>query len=561
MRDNDSTAARPATYFWQEAALLAMQAIPHRVDRSRAGQPYFWLNLTADPPRLEHQSWDYCDMSGRWVNGLLLGRLMTGSMACMETEQVLRRFFLQQANPHDGLFYNAEAPEFGSRAGANIFCQSRVLLGLLSWWMETGDRPIEGALDRLVKGLHQAASWDGAVAFFPGTLWNDGRWLDIPTGVTALDPKVTPALGAPGYRTCVIGGLMVYHHLSGDSAALDLAGGLARYYMDHSGAINADGSYVGHTHSGGVLPTTAGILRYGLAVADERIVRWAQRVYEFTAAQGSGFGWLSDGIGFPSDYFWGQFCETCALSDYLELGILLSEAGVGDYWDQVERCARNQLLANQYHVVESFLPPTTDPGVRAAARGTFACAARPNDLLGWDEGLEGCCIGSGLHALYLVWKHAISESGDTVTVNLPMSRTTESLEVISDEPYIGRLRLLIRRPCSVDLRLPSHVAPATVCILANGRLQSEAVRGARCCLQHLKAGDDIVVTYPVDERDEHAMLAGHDYDVHWKGNTVVGIDPAGAHCPTYQHADYRANQAPTAIRLFAPPSLPRSLIW
>jgi len=559
MQESTIVGERPATYFWQEAALLAMRALPHRVDRVRDGQPYFWLSLTADPPRLEHQSWDYCDMSGRWVDGLLLGRLMTGSTECMETEEVLRRFLLQRANTRDGLFYNAEAPEFGSRAGADIFCQSRVLLGLLSWWMETGDSQIESYLDRLVHGLHRAATWDGDVAFYPATLWGDGRWLNLPEGVAALDPKVAPALGAPGYRTCAIGGLMVYHELSGSPIALELAGGLARYYVQRSGAISADGTYIGHTHSGGVLPTTAGILRFGLATGDEQLVRWAQRVYEFTAGQASRFGWLSDGIGFPAGYFWGQFCETCALADYIELGILLSEAGLGDYWDLVEFCARNQLLENQFRNVDSFLPSTTEPQVKAAARGTFECAARPNGLLGWGEGLEGCCIGSGLRALYLVWVHAIVERGDTLTINLPISRTAEALEVIGDEPYAGRLRLLTHRPCAIDLRLPAQARERAVDVAVNGRPVHGAVSGSRCRLTNLSAGDEVVVTYPLVLRDERETVAGHSYTVRWKGATAVGIDPPGERCPTYQRSAYLAERAPAATRLFAPSA--RALRW
>lgn len=543
---------RPATYFWQEAALLAMRALSHRVDKSRDGQPYFWLSLTAEPPRLEHQSWDYCDMSGRWVDGLLLGRLMTGSTAYLETEEVLRRFLLQRANPRDGLFYNAEAPEIGSRAGADIFCQSRVLLGLLSWWMETGDSRIEGYLDRLVRGLHQAADWDGAAAYYPATLWGEGRWLNASDGVAALDPKVAPALGAPGYRSCVIGGLMVYHELSGSRVSLELAGGLARYYTERSGAINADGTYIGHTHSGGVLPTTVGVLRYGLATGDERLVRWAQRVFEYTAGQASRFGWLPDGIGFPPGYFWGQFCETCALADYIELGILLSEAGLGDYWHLVERCARNQLLENQFRDVDSFLPAATDPHVKAAACGAFDCAATPNGLLGWGEGLEGCCLGSGLHALHLVWSHAVTTRGATVTINLPISHATEALDVISDEPYAGRLRLLIRQPCMVDLRLPVQATGTAVTVEVNGQPMPGAVSGGRCRLPHLGAGDAVVVTYPLVEREEQEMVAGHAYSVRWKGATVVGIDPPGDRYPTYRRSAFLAAQAPTAPRLFIP---------
>jgi hypothetical protein len=36
---------RPATYFWQEAAMSAMSAIAHRVDHDRGGQPYLRIQV------------------------------------------------------------------------------------------------------------------------------------------------------------------------------------------------------------------------------------------------------------------------------------------------------------------------------------------------------------------------------------------------------------------------------------------------------------------------------------------------------------------------------------
>jgi hypothetical protein len=550
---------RPATYFWQEAAMSAMQAIAARVDHDLGGQPYFWLNLKANPPRLEHQSWDYCDMSGRWVDGLLLGRLMTGTRQFEAVEQALRSFLLTRANRRDGLFYNAEAPEFGSRGGADIFCQGRVLFGLLSWWLESGESSIEDYIQRLVAGLAQAAVWEGECAFFPATLRGEGIWLNVPDAVSELDPKVAPALGAPGYWASVLNGVVIYYQHSGSAEALHLAGGLARYYMQRSGAVAPDGSYIGHTHSGGVLPTTAGILRLGLATGDDAMVLWARQVFEHTRRHTTSFGWLPDGVGFSDDYMWSQSCETCALSDYLELAILLSEAGVGDYWDDVERCARNQLLENQFRQIEGVLPPNAEERVMAAARGSFACAARPNTPFGWDEGLEGCCLGSGLHALYLVWHHALAEHAGIVHVNLPISRSTPSLEVISDEPYAEGLRIQVRKPCAIDLRLPPAIATSTIQATINARPVQGAVYGGHCQISGLQPGDALVVRYPLVERRETHIVAGRTYVTAWRGQTVMNIEPAAERCPSYQRRFVEQSQQPYAQRLFAPST--RQLPW
>ena len=40
-----------------------------------------------------------------------------------------------------------------------------------------------------------------------------------------------------------------------------------------------------------------------------------------------------------------NLCEGCALGDLVALGVRLSDAGLGDYWDAVDAVVRNQLAA------------------------------------------------------------------------------------------------------------------------------------------------------------------------------------------------------------------------
>ena len=79
-------------HLWQDSAFDAMTSISHRIDRDHGGQPYFWTDLIEKPAKLTHQSWDYCDMSGRWVDALIRGRLMTGSSLRIDDEQTLKKF-------------------------------------------------------------------------------------------------------------------------------------------------------------------------------------------------------------------------------------------------------------------------------------------------------------------------------------------------------------------------------------------------------------------------------------------------------------------------------------
>jgi len=80
-------------------------------------------------------------------------------------------------------------------------------------------------------------------------------------------------------------------------------------------------------------------------------------------------------------------CETCSLTDMLELALKLSEAGVGDYWDDIERFARNQLLENQFRDVDQVVSPEgraqSQTPVAAILYGSFESTACPEQPLTW----------------------------------------------------------------------------------------------------------------------------------------------------------------------------------
>ncbi|MBM3278587.1 MAG: hypothetical protein FJY95_10990 [Candidatus Handelsmanbacteria bacterium] len=78
--------------------------------------------------------------------------------------------------------------------------------------------------------------------------------------------------------------------------AIDLALLIARYYMKH-GDVPPDGRFRADTHSGGVLPVSAGVARLGLAFGQRELVEWAHRVYLWTRENTPDFGFLRDGVG------------------------------------------------------------------------------------------------------------------------------------------------------------------------------------------------------------------------------------------------------------------------
>src|SRR4051812_23051714 len=131
----------PQTYALETAANLARGSILARLDPALAYQPFFRLELGGETPRALHASWDYCDMAGRFVDALILTAPMVGADGPGEAEQGLREFLLARANPRDGLCYDAEAP--WSTYAADMFCQGRAMIGLVTLFLATGSAAVE----------------------------------------------------------------------------------------------------------------------------------------------------------------------------------------------------------------------------------------------------------------------------------------------------------------------------------------------------------------------------------------------------------------------------------
>lgn len=532
-----TTSDRPDRWL-ENAADLAMSALLARLDAERGTRPLFWVEFS-DPPRATHSYWDYNDIAGRFVDGLILARAMTGREDGREAEVALRTFLWGQQDGVDGLFYNPEAegaqdaeldkyrPEARFEAPArhvDLFCQRAPLLAMASL-LASGDESVRPRLERLVRGLGKIAERAGDELSFPTYRW-----------APAIKPEWRAASGPPaswlGYRYALLTGLARCVELTGDPAAAELALGLARFYLRH-GNVAPDGSFRGNTHSGGILPTLVGIARLGVWAEERQMVEWADRAYRYVRDRIADFGFLPDGFGLEG--FFASTCETCALADLLHLAIVLTQAGAGDYWDDVERFARNQLLQNQYadaDALRAAFPRISEP-VLAMLHGAFECAALPNSLLTWN-GSEGCCIGGGLRALYLVWHAGVAETERETRVNLGFSRATLHAEVVGHEPWAGRIEVRARDPRDVLIRAPEGVAPGEAMALVDGRPAQVAWRGRCAAFEGLRSGQVAALVYPLKETARSYRIAGQSYEGRWRGSTMMAIDPPGAPYPTYR---------------------------
>ena len=422
-------------------AARAYHGLLARLDADAGYRPRFTLDLDAAQPALLHDDyWDSVDLAGRGVDSLLRLRRLLGVADAAEAEHGLRAYLLARQDA-DGLFAN-EATAAGGEV-VDVFCQSRALLGLVTWYASSGAAEIGDALDRLVAGLGAVAAHQGDGSYFPGVAYH-GRWLDQElTGAGATDGRARY-----GYGALCAQGLLELYALTGHRPALELAGRLLQHFVEQAGLVSAEGHFVGETHAEGYLPLATAAVRYGAAVGDERYVAWAERLYRWVRANSSSFGWVPGPLGLDAAYFatWygtpaRRTCETCSLADAIELALTLAQHGYPAYWDDVERFARNQLVENQYGSAEATLgaeaAADADPSLLAALAGAWESFALPYRLLGRPDGrrlVEGCCSGSGARALSLVWEHAVNARDGTLAVHLGLTRETPWASVASHEP-------------------------------------------------------------------------------------------------------------------------------
>jgi hypothetical protein len=289
-----------------------------------------------------------------------------------------------------------------------------------------------------------------------------------------------------------------------------------------------------------------GIARLGAWAGDRQMLEWALRVFLWTREQTPDFGFVVDGLGLEGVF--ASSCETCALADYVHLAIVLTEAGLGDYWDDVERTARNQLLANQYQNAEALrraFPEISDRVLRML-HGAFEAAAKPNSLLTWD-GSEGCCIGGGLRALYLTWRSAASEGDSEVRVNMGFNRSLASAEVVGYEPWEGRVEVRVHSPCSVWIRAPGHVSLREVTAQVDGAACGVDWQGRYAAFGQMQAGHVAAITYALRERTTTYRIGGESYLGRWRGSTMMRIEPPGDRYPIYRR-ELAASGRPGAVR-------------
>lgn len=248
-----------------------------------------------------------------------------------------------------------------------------------------------------------------------------------------------------------------------------------------------------------------------------------------------------------------RHAEADSLGEMIELGVRLADAGLGEYWDDVDAIARNQLAEQQFcsrallRAISHGAPNIEDyvGGFTESSSPALAPAA-----------MYGCCSANGSIGLYYAW-HGITRFDDGVaTVNLFLNRASSWMDVDSYLPYEGKVELHNKQARIALVRIPSWVEMKKVKSLVDNAATRPASSGRYLIFEGLQKGTTIRLEFPNPETKEEHTIGGERYQVSFRGSTVMDIEPRpkdSGLIPLYQRSQYKAVRAPMrTTKRFAP---------
>ena len=510
-RAQEPESAREAarTLALEEYAKRGRNYFDRMVDKN--GLPYFDVFWT-EPAEAAHDWPDFGDVMSRQFQAVVMARHMTGEAAPIEL--VWRRKILSLIDPETGLLTRPETRY--SRRVADDGDQALTLYALATAYADSPDGDLRNVIVRMTDGLLARAPNAAATGFILKSLMTCVRLLDC-----------EPALRL---------------------AAIDI-----QTVFNEREVFTPDNTFRQGGHMHGNLRTLVGAADYALYVGDPVLFSRVDAIYRYVRSEATRFGFLPEVIGRKGDIV---ATETCALMDYVGLAVTLANHGHPEYWGDVERVVRNQLIESQARNPSWLIsdPDRADTDqftwhdLAGRMEGGWAGWSSPTHLLAARETLghhwggpelhnktrafQNCCGGSGIHALYIAWKNAARFENGTLSVNLHIDKLLPQAEIRGFQPFAGLLTIQLKEACQVRIRIPDFVNPSGMTVDVNDHPLQARAFGNYLVMGPHAMGDTIKLSYPLPLTAEQVEIGNagfrhYRYRATWKGDTVVRMEPLG----------------------------------
>ena len=444
----------PDTLDLAERAGLAIQAITRMVDPKRNYALYCHAWFNRRPPVIALSDSDGLDggaCAAKHLEALPLLRLMSGSIYNLEVDREYMQSRLRITG-EDGIVYwlpsmivnpNYQAP-FDEPYGS-VENEGRQILAL-SMWYQHDQNPlwrtlIKKKVQRLTGLAVEEEDWAYFTnrAYLPASRAGEVMFTAEDRAETVKDPsggrgRFENLYYAHQVNFMVSRSLCVAYRVIGYEPALELAGKIIRGVVEHQQGFDQEGRWLIH-HSHTAAASLLAILEYAMVTKERELLELVRRSYEYGKAISEPL------VGFFPTFVAGSdksiashidVCETCEIADMIGLGLKLTQAGRGDYWEDVDRWVRNQLVENQLTSIDwvdsvqpedfKYLPAGFEEKPVEAwqstdierAIGAFAGYSLPND---WGPAsVHMCCTGNASRTLYWIWDSILTHQNGKVRV-------------------------------------------------------------------------------------------------------------------------------------------------
>jgi len=569
-----SASSVPDTLDLSERGRLAIGGLLGSVDPDAGYEPYFLTFFDVHPAYMIHWSSMVSGVLPKYLEALPLLRLMSGSGRDRDIEKGLLDSVIANVSD-DGLIYDRATPNRPWNAGvgyglkgwnedyANMAGNGRLLTGFLFYYQSTGDESWKKLAQRTAERMRELAIVKGDYAYYPNVgLGNDFSYPRKSGWVHQNEPS-SEKEGAEGaflfYQLQPVRGFARWYALTGDERFLALSRQFVAFALQRPwwGGLNDTepqagaerGHYWGHYH--GHTAALRGMLDYALVGNDWRVKEFVRDGYEWSRHHG-----LARLGVFPGG---GGSTEGCTVADMVGLAVALSDAGIGDYWDDVDQYARNGLLEVQAYSAEEMERVSeagrarpkdsawggwSDPrfegfrGVLPGQETTERVIERAAGGFGFLQGaryllprLMQCCTGNGPQAIYYAWEGITRKGGESGEVNLWLNRRAPWLDVWSWLPHEGRVLIQNKGLRRITVRLPGWTSRTKVRCLLDGENVQPALVGNRMIFDDLKGNTHIGIEAPLEVEKTEYTLANMNsrsirpdvYPCEFVGNTVISI--------------------------------------
>ncbi len=505
-----------------ESARLVHHYITNMVDKAYDNLPYWLLLPNKKPAEAAHCRVDDAELVGSWYEGLVCAMRILDTDDGADVKASLRRHLMKSWGEH-GLRFCEPYP--WTHTVHASFHEMGYILPAINLITEEypDDAEAEKRASELVRGMRSLVIERKIRCFWSGDSPETVPIYEFPNDIYLKDGGFDltrhTGRGEQAIRNgVVLPALVRRYELKGDEAALDLAVGIANHVLGPSRYFSYKMEFFGHVHS--AVWFASGLVKLGRLIGNEEYIKKGKGIYDFVRSMSSSFGWVPEYARWhePKE----EHCETCCIKDMIVCAHELIECGYDEYWDDMNKFARNQLVENQvtytgYVVCDNTKPDgdgITYRDIDKRMVGGFTGGSEPNSI-----------------SLTPVWDDAVTEENGAFIVNIPFDKETDALSMRSFIPDEGKIVLTAKKDCRAGFRLYGWIVSPRFSV--NGASVSPASDG-KTAVFDLEAGDELTLAFDLADEERKETVREEEYTAVWRGPDVVDLLPRGDHVRLYQ---------------------------